>query len=99
VTYSQRRGRRWSTYSAFLKPILNRRSLTIMKFAYASKVNLPGFICYREIFFCVICICIILIGNIECVRYCSGDLIMRLMVLNTKGTVEGDRLLQRKKLF
>ncbi|OXA57469.1 glucose dehydrogenase [FAD, quinone] isoform X2 [Folsomia candida] len=42
VTYTQRNGRRLSTYHAFLQPILHRKTLTIEKYAYAYKVLFRG---------------------------------------------------------
>ena len=39
VTYSQRRGRRWSTYRAYIEPIRRRRTLTIHKHARVYKVQ------------------------------------------------------------
>jgi len=39
VTYTQRKGRRWSTYKAFIEPILKRKKLTIHRHARAYKVR------------------------------------------------------------
>lgn len=47
--FTQKNGRRYGTYSAFLKPFVNRKNLRISKYSHVTKVKQNNFLLYVHV--------------------------------------------------